>query len=58
MAYPKHRSASAELHAGCHEGSDNWSTDWSFNHPDIELPEHAGSCFPGCGCPDHVASIR
>lgn len=24
--------------------------DWTVNHPDIELPDHAGPCNPGCTC--------
>jgi hypothetical protein len=54
MAIPKSRSANAELQNGCREGGDNWSQDWSFNHPDIVLPDHAGPCCPGCGCGERV----
>lgn len=54
MSLPKSRSASDELHYGCHEGDLQLvGKDWSVNHPDIELPEHV-CCGPGCACPDHV----
>lgn len=52
MAYPKSRSASAALQYGVHEGSVAMvGKDWAVNHPDIVLPDHAGPCSPGCGCP-------
>lgn len=49
MAYPKSRSANASLQYGVHEGSVCMvGKDWSVNHPDIVLPDHAGPCGPDC----------
>lgn len=51
MVYPATRSVNAELRTGVNEGGDGYEgKDWGRNHPDIELPEHAGPCGPGCEC--------
>lgn len=49
MAYPKSRSANAELHTGMCEGSHNMpGKDWSVNRQDIALPERADEVDRDC----------
>jgi hypothetical protein len=54
MATPKSRSANDELHRGADDGSLQMvGKDWSYNHPDLILPDPARPCDPGCDEHDH-----